>query len=83
MNLATINRLRESSFRLLLHECDGLRGLFTHCYRRCTRDFTYHVDLWDKGVGEWRPFGTFEWCDAVGEWILETNSGDFIWPSDV
>ena len=78
-----LQRLLKATFKLNLHSCDGIDGLFRHCYRTCRRHFPYSVALWNEQLGTWVYYGSMEWNDVYREWILHRYNAPEIFAHEV
>lgn len=65
-----LKKLLKATFRLNFRTCDGIDGLFRHCYHTCQRHYTYNVVIWSARQGTWLYYGYMKWYEGNREWVL-------------
>lgn len=83
MKSRELQQLLKATFKLNLHSCDGIDGLFRHCYHRCQPYYTYNVGIWDEQMGTWLYYGYMEWHPTAREWVLRRYNAPFIYAHEV
>lgn len=78
-----LQQLLKATFKLNLHSCDGIDGLFRHCYHTCKRHYTYSVGIWSERMGTWLYYGYMEWYEGNREWVLRRYNAPYIYAHEV
>lgn len=78
-----LQQLLRATFKLNLHSCDGIDGLFRHCYHTCRRHYTYNVGIWSEKMGTWLYYGYMEWHEGNREWVLRRYNAHYIYAHEI